>query len=166
MSVMTHAAGGRKAPPPPAPGKRNMRPVRVLAAFVVAVVLIVFAVSWTQAPWRDFVHRKPPAYVELTIAAPGSLPSKVPSGGSVRFGFVIHNVESAQASRTLSWAASVRDTVTGEVTPAGQGSVVVAGGTTRTIEQAVTIRGTHRSEVIVRLGSGQQVDFYVTPSSP
>jgi hypothetical protein len=78
---------------------------------------------------------------------------------------VINNVESAHANRSVSWVTTVRDTVTGDVTVAGKGGAVVAGATTRTIEQEVTIRGTHRSEVIVRLGSGQQVDFFVTPSA-
>ena len=66
----------------------------------------------------------------------------------------------------MTWATTIRDTVTGDVAAVGKGSVSVAGGTTKTIEQNVTIRGTHRSEVIVQLASGQQVDFYVTPSSP
>ncbi|HEX4431541.1 MAG TPA: hypothetical protein VHZ96_19895 [Frankiaceae bacterium] len=166
MSVMTRAEDGHKPSPPPAPGNRNTRALRVLATLVVAVVLVVFAVSWTHAPWRDFVHRQAPSYVELTIAAPASLPSSVPSGGSIRFSFVINNVESAHARRTVSWVTSVRDTVTGAVAGAGKGSVVLTGGTTRTVSQDVTIRGAHRSEVIVRLDSGQQVDFFLTPTSP
>ncbi len=166
MSVMTRSANGRQASPSPAPGNRRSRTIRRLAVAALAVVLVVFAVSWTHAPWRDFVHRQAPSYVQLSIASPENLPSGVPAGGSIRFSFVIDNVESARASRTISWVSSVRDTVTGTVVAAGKGSVVVAGGTTRTIEQEVTITGTHRSEVIVRLASGKQVDFFVTPSSP
>lgn len=164
MSLMTRAADGRKSPPP-AHRERKPRTVRALALLAVSVALVVFAVSWTHAPWRDFVHRKPPSYLQLSFAARASLPSSVPSGASVSFSFVINNVEPARASRTARWVTSVRDTATGDVTPAGQGTVVVAGGTTRTIKQEVTIRDTHRSEVIVRLDSGQQVDFYVTPST-
>jgi hypothetical protein len=67
MSVMTRAADHRKAPPPRAPGNRNARTARVLAGLVVGVILVAFAVSWTHAPWRAFVHRKAPSYVELSF---------------------------------------------------------------------------------------------------
>jgi hypothetical protein len=166
MSVMTRAARGTDAPEPLTPAKRSRRAIRLAATAVLVVVLAVFAVSWTHAPWRDFVHRKPASYVELSVVQPARLPSTVPSGGTVRFSFVIRNVEPAGTHRTVSWVTSVRDTVTGEVTTVGTGSADISGGDTRTTAQQVTIKGTHRSEVIVKLASGQQIDFYVVPSSP
>jgi hypothetical protein len=166
MSVMTRAARDTDAPEPLTPAKRKRRGIRLVATAILVVVLAGFAVSWTHAPWRNFVHRKPASYVELSVVQPARLPSTVPSGGTVRFTFVIKNVEPASAHRTVSWVTSVRDTITGATTTAGTGSADIPGGGTRTVEQQVTIKGTHRSEVIVKLASGQQIDFYVVPSSP
>ncbi len=166
MSVMTRAAHGTQSPAPKPPRQGRRRGIRMAVAAILVVVLAVFAVSWTHAPWRDFVHRKPASYVELSIAAPARLPSTVPSGGTIRFSFVVTNVEPATSHRTVSWVTSVRDTVTGATTTIASGSADIPGGKTRTVAQQVTIKGTHRSEVIVKLGSGQQVDFFVVPSLP
>ncbi len=166
MSVMTRATHGTPSPAPQPSSRRGMRAIRMVAGAILAIVLAVFALSWTHAPWRDFVHRKPASYVELTIAAPERLPSTVPSGGSIRFSFVITNVEPAQSHRAVSWTTAVRDTVTGATTTIATGSADIPGGKTRTVQQQVTISGTHRSEVIVKLSTGQQVDFYVVPSPP
>lgn len=166
MSVMTRAARGTEAPEPQTPASGKRRGIRLAAVAILVVVLAAFAVSWTHAPWRDFVRRKPASYVELSVVQPAQLPSSVPSGGTIRFTFVIRNVEPSSAHRTVSWVTSLRDTVTGANTSVGTGSADIPGGSTRTVLQQVTIKGTHRSEVIVKLASGQQIDFYVVPSPP
>lgn len=166
MSVMTRAADGTDKPQPPAPGTGRSPLIRRALLLVIAVVVIIVAVTWTHAPWRDFVHRKPASYVEISFVQPERLPSTIPSGGSVRFSFLINNVEPAHSQRTVSWVTSVRDTVTGAAMQVSTGSAVLSGGTTRTVLQQVTVGGTHRSEVSVKLGSGQQIDFFVVPTSP
>jgi hypothetical protein len=163
MSVMTRAADGTQSPTPQPSG--NRRGIRRLVAAVLIAVLAIFAVSWTHAPWRDFVHRKPASYVELSFVQPGRLPSTVPAGGSIRFSFVINNVEPVTSHRTVSWKTSVRDTDTGATTTVSTGSLDIPGGETRTVAQQVTVKGTHRAEVVVKLGSGQQIDFFVVPGT-
>jgi hypothetical protein len=169
MSVMTHRTEPA-GPPPSAPRRRaprrSYRPPRAVTAtglVVLVVFLIVVAVSWTHAPWRDYVRRKPPNYVELTVVRPQALASTFVSGHPVRFDFSINNVDQAGTHRTITWVTSVRDTVTGHTVVADRGSEAIAAGSVKTLSQQVTIRGTHRSEVIVKLGSGQQIDFYVSP---
>ena len=129
---------------------------------LLGVVALSLAVSWTHAPWRDFVRRKPASYVELTIVQPSALPTTFVSGSALAFGFSIRNVDAAGSHRTVTWTTSVRDTVTGKSVVAERGSRVAPAGSTETINERVTVTGTHRTEVIVALGSGQQIDFYVT----
>jgi hypothetical protein len=166
MSVVTREADGTRTPPTPTPGNGRGRLIRRAVLAVLTVVVVVVAVSWTHAPWRDFVHRKPASYVEISFVQPERLPSTIPSGGSVRFSFLINNVEPAHSQRTISWVTSVRDAVTGTAKQVGTGSAVLTGGTTRTVQQRVTVTGTHRSEVSVKLATGQQIDFFVVPKSP
>ncbi len=163
MSVMTRAAHGSSAAGPQPPRGPGLRLIRLAAAIIVAVVVAVVAVSWTHAPWRAYVHRNAPSYVTLSFVQPSQLPSTIPSGATIRFSFVINNVEPAKSHRTVSWVTSIRDTVTGSAATVSTGSADLAGGKTRTVEQQVTIKGTHRSEVIVKLSSGEQIDFFVVP---
>jgi hypothetical protein len=160
MSLMTRPAEGAE---PGQPNKPRVPGPAVVAALVaLAVGLVFFAVSWTHAPWRDYVRRKPPAYVELTFVGPASLPATFRSGQPVRFSFLINNVGKSGTSKTVDWTTSVRDTETGRTQPVSSGSAVIDAGSAKTVNEQVTIEGSHRSEVIVKLGSGQQIDFYVT----
>jgi hypothetical protein len=144
-----------------APGYQ--RPLVVAGAVILGIAAIIFAVSWTHAPWRDYVHRKPASYVELTFVQAQELPAAFVAGQPVRFTFSIHNVDAAGTHRTIDWTTSVRDTVTGTVTSAARAEAVIGAGATKTISGQVTINGANRNEVIVKLGSGQQIDFYVAP---
>jgi hypothetical protein len=132
-----------------------------LVALVIAAIFV--AVSWTHAPWRDYVQRKPPSYVELTVVQPQALPATFVAGQPVQFDFSINNVDKAGTHRTIDWVTSARDTVTGRTTISSRGSAVIAAGSAKTVSQQVTLGGTHRGEVIVKLGTGQQIDFYVSP---
>jgi hypothetical protein len=80
----------------------------------------------------------------------------------VRFSFLINNVGKSGTSKTVDWTTSVRDTETGQTQPVSSGSAVIDAGSAKNVSEQVTIEGSHRSEVIVKLGSGQQIDFYVT----
>jgi hypothetical protein len=166
MSVMTHRSD---APPPPprrrAPRSKSerVRPIVLTGLLALVIAAIAVAVSWTHAPWRDYVHRKPASYVELTVVNPQALPSTFVAGQVVSWSFAIHNVEPSGTHRTVGWVTSVRDTVTGKTAVVNQASAVIEGGSVKTVRDDLTIAGTHRSEVIVKLGTGQQVDFYVTP---
>jgi hypothetical protein len=156
-------------PVPPARqerGSAGTKRTALMAGLTLLVVVAIFvAVSWTHAPWRDYVHRKPASYVELTVARPAALPTTFVAGEVLKFEFSLHNVEEAGTHRSIDWVTSVRDTVTGTSVVAARGSATLEAGSTRTINAQVTVTGAHRSEVIVKLGSGQQVDFYVTPSA-
>jgi hypothetical protein len=166
MSLMTRPAEGGEPSHPNKPRRPRLpsapRPAIVAALAALAIALVFIAVSWTHAPWRDYVRRKPPAYVELTFVGPASLPATFRSGQPVRFSFVINNVGKSGTSKTVDWTTSVRDTETGQARQVSSGSAVIDAGNARTVSGQVTIEGSHRNEVIVKLGSGQQIDFYVT----
>jgi hypothetical protein len=166
MSVMTHRTDQAEPPPRRRAPRRSLRPQRAIAAaglVVLAVVLIFVAVSWTHAPWRDYVQRKPPSYVEVTVVRPQALPTTFVSGQPVHFDFSINNIDKSGTHRAIAWVTSVRDTVTGHTTVIDRGSAVIAAGSAKTLSERVAIDGTHRSEVIVKLDTGQQLDFYVSP---
>ena len=179
MSVMTRPADGTgppedpphppeppDLPDPPGPrGPVGRRPVVVAGLAVLAIIAIFIAVSWTHAPWRDFVHRKPPSYVELTVVGPQALPSTFLAGEPVSFAFSVKNVDQSGTRRNVTWVTSVRDTVTGHSDAVNHGSAVVEAGSTKTVSEQVSIDSTHRTEVVVRLGTGEQIDFYVSPQA-
>jgi hypothetical protein len=139
------------------------------------VILLVLAIACVGAAQTGPGHaalrgmglyEPPSSYTELTFAAPGDLPSALPSPSSpVNVAFDIHNVSGT--ARTYLWSIVLakngqdgREKASGTVTAPAQGRVTV----TRSV--AATCTG-GRLQVLVRLASpAESVDFWVTCPAP
>jgi hypothetical protein len=143
-------------------GWRQPRAKLAAGVFVGLLVGLLLAVTVGGVPWRDYVRRQPPAVVALSFLDPATLPAGAAADGTVHFRFSVENQQAH--SYVASYTTVVIDTVTNEQLTVRSGEVPIAAGATTTLDGQATITGTHRQQVLVRLASGQSIDFYVTPA--
>lgn len=139
---------------------------------VILLALVVLCAGLAQtSPGHTLLadaglYQPPASYTELTFAAPGDLPSTLPSPSSrVNVSFDIRNVSGA--ARLYQWSVMLakngqngRQKSSGAVTVPAQGRVTV----TRTVTATCT---GGRLQVLVRLASpAESVDFWVTCPAP
>jgi hypothetical protein len=150
---------------PPLARKNLVLPARNV---VILMALVILCAGFAQTgPGHSVLsgmglYQPPVSYTELTFAAPGDLPSALPSPGApVNVSFNIHNVSGA--ARVYQWSVVLANNghngsqeASGTVTAPAQGRVTV----TRSVATTCTAG---RLQVLVRLASpAESVEFWVT----